>query len=93
MAPGAAKVGVCPIFMIFGRLPEPSGAVWMGLNKKQIKLRGTVVHVLRIHQKKIWRIHLIILLEGSKNKVEILMFTYLGEPSARRLPQRINKLK
>ena len=90
MAPGAAKVGVCPIFMIFGRLPEPSGAVWMGLNKKQIELWGTLVHVLQIPQKKNSRLHLIILLEGSKNKVRILIFTYLGEPSARRLPQRIN---
>ena len=34
--PGAAEVGVIPIFMVFGRLPEPSGAVWMGPNKKQI---------------------------------------------------------
>ena len=38
MAPGAAKVEVFPIFMIFGRLPEPSGAVWMGPNKKQIEV-------------------------------------------------------
>ena len=33
--------------------------------------------------KKIWRLLLIILLEGSKNKVEILIYNYLGEPSAR----------
>ena len=26
MAPGAVEVGVFPIFMIFARLPEPSGA-------------------------------------------------------------------
>ena len=32
--------------------------------------------------KKIWRLLLIILLEGSKNKVEILIYNYLGEPSA-----------
>ena len=29
MAPGAAEVEVFPIFMVFGRLPEPSGAVRM----------------------------------------------------------------
>ena len=38
MAPGAAEVGIFPIFMFFGRLPEPSGAVWMGPNKKQIEV-------------------------------------------------------
>ena len=38
MAPGAAEVGVFPIFMVFGRLPEPSGAFWMGPYKKQIAL-------------------------------------------------------
>ena len=52
MAPGAVKVGVFPILMIFGRLPEPSGAIWMGPHKKQVELLENLVHVLDIPQKK-----------------------------------------
>ena len=53
MAPGAVKVGGFPILMIFGRLPEPSGAIWMGPQKKQIELLKDMVNDLDIHQKKI----------------------------------------
>ena len=52
MAPGAVKVGVFPIFMFFGRLLEPSGAIWMGPQKKQIELLKDMVNDLDIHQKK-----------------------------------------
>ena len=53
MAPGAVKVGVFPIFMFFGRLLEPSGAIWMGPQKKQIELLKDMVNDLDIHKKKI----------------------------------------
>ena len=51
MAPGAAKVGVFPIFMIFGRLPEPSGAIGMGPLKKTIEISENMVHDLDIHKR------------------------------------------
>ena len=53
MVPGAIEVGVFPIFMIFGRLQEPSEAIWMGSKKKQVELLGTLVDVLEIRQKEL----------------------------------------
>ena len=51
MAPGAVKVRGFPILMIFGRLLEPSGAIWMGPQKKQIELLKDMVNDLDIHKK------------------------------------------
>ena len=53
MAPGANKVWVFPRFMIFGRLPEPFGAILMGPQKKQVELLENLAHVLDIPQKKL----------------------------------------
>ena len=54
-------------FPNFHDLWAAPGAIWMGLQKKQVELSGNFVHVLDIHKKNIW-LHLIRLQEGSQNQ-------------------------
>ena len=88
MAPGAVKVRGFPILMIFGRLLEPSGAIWMGPHKKQVELLENLVHVLDIPQKKIRWLHSLILLEGSQNKLQMFMFSFLGGAVCQTAPSK-----
>ena len=88
MAPGAVKVGGFPILMIFGRLQEPSGAIWMGPQKKQVELLENSANVLDISQKKIRWLHLLILLEGSQNKLQMFMFSFLGGAVCQTAPSK-----
>ena len=88
MAPGAVKVGGFSILMIFGRLPEPSGAIWMGPQKKQVELLENLAHVLDIPQKKIGWLHSLILLEGSQNKLQMFLFSFLGGAVCQTAPSK-----
>ena len=88
MAPGAVKARGFPILMIFGRLLEPSGAIWMGPQKKQVELLENSAHVLDISQKKIRWLHSLILLEGSQNKLNMFMFSFLGGAVCQTAPSK-----
>ena len=64
------------------------GAILMGPQKKQVELIENLAHVLDIPQKKIRWLHSLILLEGSQNKLQMFMFSFLGGAVCQTAPSK-----
>ena len=60
----------------------------MGPQKKQVELLENSANVLDISQKKIRWLHSLILLEGSKNKLKMFMFSFLGGAVCQTAPSK-----